>query len=278
MDKEVYKVLVPHDFTDVADCAVSHAAKIAKSYEGEVYLLHVVGKTKEVDANKDKLKEIAIKAESNYGVNMHVIVRIGNIFDDIGDVASEIGAGYIVMGTHGARGMQKIMGSYAIKVISHSKVPFVIVQEKGPSDTDAYDDVVVPIDYSDVTKQKLKIAASIAEHFNSKVHLFAAKESDQFLQTKLNRELTFAKNYFTEKSISYTIENAEESGGFKKQLVKYAARINADMIAIVNTQEGSLLPDFFGSEEQEVIANDAEIPVIITNPTQHFVHSSVFGT
>ena len=84
--------------------------------------------------------------------------------------------------------------------------------------------------------------------------------------------------YFTEKSISYTIENAEESGGFKKQLVKYAARINADMIAIVNTQEGALVPDFFGSDEQEVIANDAEIPVIITNPTQHFVHSSVFGT
>ncbi len=278
MDKEVYKVLVPHDYSSVADCAISHAAKIAKSYDGEVYLLHVVGKTKEVDENRAKLTTIAKDAESKYGVNMHVIVRIGNIFDDIGDVASEIDAGYIVMGTHGARGMQKIMGSHAIKVISHSKVPFVVVQEKGPSDTDAYDDIVVPIDYSDVTKQKLHIAASIATHFNSKVHLFAAKESDEFLQTKLNRELTFAKNYFTEKSISYTIENAEESGGFKKQLVKYAARINADMIAIVNTQEGSLLPDFFGSEEQEVIANDAEIPVIITNPTQHFVHSSVFGS
>ena len=278
MDKEVYKVLVPHDFTVVADCAVGHAAKIANSYDGEVYLLHVVGKSKEVDNAKEKLTKIAADAEAKYKVNTHVIVRIGNIFDDIGDVATEMGAGYIVMGTHGARGMQKIMGSHAIKVISHSKVPFVVVQEKGPSDTDAYDDIVVPIDYSDVTKQKLAIAASIAQHFNSKVHLFAAKESDEFLQTKLNRELGFAKNYFTEKSISYTIENAEESGGFKKQLIKYAARINADMIAIVNTQEGALVPDFFGSEEQEVIANDAEIPVIITNPTQHFVASSVFGS
>lgn len=278
MDKEVYKVLVPHDYTSVADCAISHAAKIAKSYEGDVYLLHVVGKSKEVESNREKLTKIAKDAENNFGVKVSPIVRIGNIFEDIGDVASEIGAGYIVMGTHGARGMQKIMGSHAIKVISHSKVPFVVVQEKGPSETDAYDDIVVPIDYSDVTKQKLQIAASIALHFNSRVHLFAAKESDEFLQTKLNRELTFAKNYFTEKSISYTIENAEESGGFKKQLVKYAGKINADMIAIVNTQEGSLLPDFFGSDEQEVIANEAQIPVIITNPTQHFVHSSVFGS
>lgn len=278
MDKEVYKVLVPHDFTAVADCAVSHAAKIANSYNGEVYLLHVVGKSKEVDSAKEKLTKLAADAEAKYGINTHVIVRIGNIFEDIGDVAKEMGAGYIVMGTHGAKGMQKIMGSHAIKVISHSKVPFVVVQEKGPSDTDAYDDIVVPIDYSDVTKQKLSIAASIAQHFNSKVHLFAAIESDSFLQTKLDRELGFAKKYFTEKSISYTIENAQETGGFKKQLIRYAAKINADMIAIVNTQEGALVPDFFGSEEQEVIANDAEIPVIITNPTQHFVSSSVFGS
>lgn len=278
MDKEVYKVLVPHDFTVVADCAVSHAAKIANSYDGEVYLLHVVGKTKEVDSAKEKLTKLAVDSESKYGIKTHVIVRIGNIFEDIGDVAKEMGAGYIVMGTHGAKGMQKIMGSHAIKVISHSKVPFVVVQEKGPSDTDAYDDIVVPIDYSDVTKQKLSIAASIAQHFNSKVHLFAAIESDSFLQTKLDRELGFAKKYFTEKSISYTIENAQETGGFKKQLIRYAAKINADMIAIVNTQDGALMPDFFGSDEQVVIANDAEIPVIITNPTQHFIASSVFGS
>ena len=103
--------------------------------------------------------------------------------------------------SHGAKGMQKIMGSYALKVISHSKVPFVIVQAKGPSDTDAYDDIVVPIDYSDVTKQKLKIAANIALHFGSRIHLFAAVESDKFLQIKLNRELTFAKRYFSEKEI-----------------------------------------------------------------------------
>ena len=39
-----------------------------------------------------------------------------------------------------------------------------------------------------------------------------------------------------------------------------------DMVAIVNTQEGALLPDFFGSDEQEVIANEAEIPSIDYKP------------
>lgn len=278
MDEKVYKVLVPHDFTSVADCAVNHAAKIANSFNGEVYLLHVVSKAKQVDEAKEKLTAIAAKAETDLGATMHVIVRIGNIFEDIGDVAKEIGAGYIVMGTHGATGMQKIMGSHALKVISHSEVPFVVVQDKNPTDTDTYDDIVVPIDYSDVTKQKLTVAANIATHFNSKIHIFAEKENDKFLQAKLDRELSFAKKFFSEKSVSYDISLAEESGSFKRQLVKHAAKINADMIAIVNTRKGALLPEFFGSEEQEVIANQAEIPVLITNPTQKIVAGGVMGT
>ena len=278
MDRNIYKVLVPHDFTAVADCALSHAVKIAKSFEGEVYLLHVVSRPKEVDAAKEKLTKLVEEADNKYGINTHVIVRIGNIFDDIGDVAKEIGAGYIVMGTHGATGMQKIMGSHALKVISHSKVPFIIVQEKGPSETDVYDEIVVPIDYSDVTKQKLTVAASIANHFNSKIHIFAEKENDQFLQIKLDRELSFAKTYFRDHNVNFDIILAEKSGAFKQQLVVFAAKINADMIAIVNTRKGALLPDFFGSDEQEVIANKAEIPVLITNPTQKLIASSVFGT
>ena len=166
----------------------------------------------------------------------------------------------------------------ADKVISNSKVPFIIVQGKGPSDTDVYDDIVVPIDSSNVTKQKLKISANIATYFNSCIHLFSAVESDNFLKDKLNRELHFARKYFDEKEINYTMEKAEQGGSFKKQLIQYAAKINADMIAIVNTREDALLPDFFGSEEQEVIANDAEIPVLITNPTQRFISSSVIGS
>ena len=278
MDKPSYKVLVPHDFTSVADCAVVHATKIAKSFNGEVHLLHIVSKTKEVDIVKAKLDQVASDVEKKYNVETKTIVRVGNIFEDIGDVASEIHAGYIVMGTHGAKGMQKVMGSYALKVISHSEVPFVIVQNKPPSATETYDDIVVAVDYSDVTKQKLRAAASIALHFGSKIHLFARIETDPFLKKKLSQELGFATKYFTEKGIEYDLTKVVEKGNFKKRLIHYAAQIDADMIAIVNTQKNSLLPDFLGSEEQEVIANDAEIPVIIINPTQVMIAGGVLGT
>ena len=49
------------------------------------------------------------------------------------------------MGTHGASRWQKITGSNALKVITNSPVPFIIVQEKLIQDS-GYDHIVVPLD------------------------------------------------------------------------------------------------------------------------------------
>lgn len=278
MNKQTYKVLVPYDFTAVADCAVSHAVQVAQPYGGEVHLLHVVAKESEIDSAKEKLDKIVREIKTN-DVTIHSIVKVGNIFKDIGSIASDISAVYIVMGTHGSKGMQKIMGSHAIKVISHSKVPFIIVQEKKPLlNTGGYTNIVVPINHSDVTKERLNIAVSIAKQFKSKILLFADYESDEFLKRKLDQELIFAKKFFADKGLSYEIERAKDGeGAFKKQLINYSVNINADLIVIVNTQQGAFLPDFLGSDEQEVITNDAQIPVLIANPSRKFIPTSFSG-
>ena len=38
-------------------------------------------------------------------------------------------ASAIIMGTHGAKGMQKLFGSFAMKVIISTSVPFMVVQK-----------------------------------------------------------------------------------------------------------------------------------------------------
>jgi hypothetical protein len=58
------------------------------------------------------------------------VVRVGSVYEDIGDAAAEIDADLIIMGTHGMRGMQFITGSRALRVITSSSVPFVVVQER----------------------------------------------------------------------------------------------------------------------------------------------------
>ena len=168
------------------------------------------------------------------------------------------------MGTHGATGWQKIVGSDALKVITNSGAPFVVVQEKGVKEN-GYDDIVVPLDLDKATKQKLVIVADLAKFFNSRIHLVMPQETDEFLLHQLQSNIIFAKKYLTEKGISFKTKIVD--GNFGKDVLRYAVQMDADLIAIMNMQGnrigGNLLAN---SAEQMLITNDAEIPVVIINP------------
>lgn len=269
--ENIYRVLVPHDFTEQADAAVSHAAMVAKSFGGEVLLLHVISSEKARSTAEEKLKEISESSSNTYSVNVNFEIRKGSIFDRIPEVAQELNVMLIVMGTHGVKGIQHLTGSYALKVIGHSKVPFIVCQTSKSSGE--INDIVLPIKFSQETKSKLSITASIAKHFGAVVHIFTSNETDEFIRTKVSRELTFAKHFFDERGVKYEVEVAPEHGHFIPQMLDYANDIDADMLAIVNSSgDGGFLPDLFkGSGEVEVLSNKYNIPTIVMNPSQIFV-------
>lgn len=271
------KLLVPHDFSNVADTAVNHAIKTAEISGAEIMLLHVVAKEKDLEDAKSKLVKKADEFEKLTGdkISFTPYVRIGNIFDDIGDFAAEHETELIFMGTHGASGWQKIAGSHAMKVITHSKIPFIVVQQRQVKEN-GYDDIVVPLDLHKETKQKLTMVANIAKYFDSRVHLITPDESDEFLKNKVRGNIQFAKKYFKERSIEITTKVAPSSG-FDKEIVHHATSIDADLIAIMNLQKNSLLGLFTHNYEQYMITNDSQIPVLIINPISTSTNSGILS-
>ena len=95
---------------------------------------------------------------------------------------------------------------------------------------------------------------------------------------RLKRQLQFTKKYLDEKKIPYDVKIAREKGNFTKQVTDFADEINGDLIAVINTADKGILPDFISGNtgEQDLITNEAAIPVIIMNPSQKFVAES-FG-
>lgn len=260
------KILVPVDFTEVSDCALNHACITAKKIEADVVLLHVVDDQKDVDQAKEKLNAQAQELLSaNEGLAFEQLVRVGNIFDDIGDTAAEINADLIIMGTHGKRGIQYLVGSNALRVITHSSVPFIVVQQKNGK-PHGYKDIVVPLDLHKETKQKLKLVAAMAQYFDSKVHLITPNESDEFLKNTVNRNIAFAKQYLGERKIPCDAKVADEDVDFVKAISQYAVKLDADLIAIMNLQKNSLMGILGSSYEQGMITNEAMIPVMCMNP------------
>lgn len=261
--------IVPHDYTEVANIALEHAVATARPIGAKIYLLHVVAKEKEIAQAEEKLSEIASK---HVGVDIIPSVRMGNIFEDIGDFAAEHHAELIFMGTHGTHGWQHLTGMNALKVITHSSVPFVIVQETTTTET-GYDDIVVPLDLHKETKQKLVTVANLANYFKSNVHVITPDESDEFLKHQVKANIQFAKKYFAERNISVTT-TIVPSAGFDKEVVKKAVSLDADLITIMNLNKNNLFGSLASNHEEYIITNDARIPVLIMNPIEGLISLS----
>jgi nucleotide-binding universal stress UspA family protein len=196
------------------------------------------------------------------------LVRVGSVYEEIGNSASEIGAELIVMGTHGMRGMQFITGSRALRVITNGNVPFIVVQERniGP---DGYSNIVVPLDLQRETRQKVSLVADMARYFDSKVHVFTPREDDEFLHKQLENNIRFAKQYFGERGVHLEATIADvDSGKFVNALIEHSKRMDADLIAIMNLAKGNIFGVLGVPYEQEVITNEAQIPVMLMNPRE----------
>lgn len=263
--------IVPHDFTPVADNALNHALCTAKIVSGNICILHVVSKEKEIKDAEAKLKALVDKLDTTILITTYV--KVGNIYDAIGDFASEHDADMIFMGTHGRHGWQHITGSHALKVITQSTVPFVVVQEKGIKES-GYDDIVVPLDLNKETKQKLAYVANIASYFKSRVHVITPDETDEYLRHKVKANIKFAIRFFEERNIEITTKVAPVSG-FDKEVVKHAVSIDADLIAIMNLNRNNLFGVITANYEQYILTNDAQIPTLIVNPIESPYGSSM---
>ena len=260
------KLLVPTDFSEVAQSAMQHAIKFAEIINADVILLHVVSSREEVEEAKEKLsKEITLGSSFSGSCNVTSFVRIGNIFEDIGDVAAELGISLIFMGTHKASRWQKLVGSRAIKVITSSPVPFIVTQEK-LMNSNGYDNIVVPLDLNVETKQKLELVAKIAHYFDSQVHLLTNDNSDEFIKTKLKANQVWASNYLESKDIKNSSHLVDQGDSLTDGIFKLSKEVDADLIAIMNLADETVLGLYENSFQEEIVANDLKVPVLCVNP------------
>ena len=273
-----HRILVPMDFTPVSDIALEHAFVVGKAFQSEILLLHIIANKKEMPEARERMSSLIERHSSAYPHKVQTAIRIGSIFEDIDDVAVEQDATLVIMGTHGLKGMQFLTGGRALRIVTNSSTPFIITQERTIKEN-GYDDIIVPLDLHQDTKQKLTIVAEMAQYFKGRVQIISPGETDEFLKNQLLRNIEYAKEYFGEKGIDYTVKISEHSASaFVKDVIRYAASIDADLIGIMNLHEKSLMGILGHSYEQQIVTNEAQIPVLVINPiATRVMRGSVFA-
>ena len=255
-------ILVPHDFTPVGDNALNYAIILANTIKANVDILHVVKDEKERSKASTQCETIISGLKNKPAevkVNYHI--KSGTIFTDIASGASELKSSLIIMGTHGATGMQKLFGSFAIKVITSTHVPFLVVQQKFTG-TDL-SRIVVPIDESQESLQIEQVTSGLAGMTKSEIHILTEKKIDSNLKLKCAVHSGLISKQFKEKGLKYVANVIPKVKGFSTDIVNYAVKEKANLIAFAYHSD-SLLPQF-DTFAQSLITNKEGVPVLVVN-------------
>ena len=132
-------ILLATDGSPRCEAAVDKAIELAKEksanltavsvvYTNDEYLALAPGVVEElIGKAKDKLATIAQKGREA-GVEINTVVREGEAFEEITNLAQNNGIDMIVMGSHGKKGLQRLlMGSVTERTIGYATCPVLVV-------------------------------------------------------------------------------------------------------------------------------------------------------
>jgi len=262
-------ILVPTDFSEVCSNAANQAIEAAKLLNYKVVVLHVINSETLAYLQSEnlpvsyidiKLKTIAKDLMSLGEINVEYLSREGSIFNTISEVASEIGANLIYLGTHGKIGIQRFIGSFALKVVIGSPVPVVVVQKR-PFDK-GYKDIILPITSETGPWEKAKWAVYIARQFNAAIHILLIGDASEKVKDTANQIAT----YFEKNQVSYSYKETDKHSQFAQQTIDYATSNNADLIMIMTDPDKGFINFILNSFDEEIIFNTSQIPVMCVNP------------
>lgn len=273
------KILVPVDFSEQSLIALSQSYNLAKKIDAELVLLYVIEEVNPLvkrmyrelneikGAVENNLKNLAEEKSKETGLVFSIEIEEGKIYNKIVEVAEKINARFIVMGTKGNEN-SKFIGSNANKVVKTAPCPVITI--KGQQHKKGCDKIVLPLDLTKETSDKVNQAIEIAELFTAEIFIMSVLQTGkEEIVNKLKDQLLMVRQYIENRGVKCTAEivkilKSEES--LANALIKYAEKIEADLLMIMTQQEKDIKELFIGSKAKEVI-NNSEIPVLSIQPS-----------
>jgi len=271
------KVLVPTDFSATAASGLHYAISFVANYgSGHIHVLHTVEKEADLAAAQTQLDTFcAIDAPA--GITITHNITVGDYNEAIGQEAEAQQCALIIMATKGAHGIQKLVGSHAMKVVSNSNIPHIITQRE-VYDDEVLDRIAVPITLEREDKKILSTVAAIAKPLGAAVLLIYEDNSDEFLGATIARNLNFAKSYLRNSGIETQAIDVGHDLSYDEAIIKYAAAHQCDLIATVNHHNDGILNLFGANFDQNLLENSAHIPILTVDARNHEHVNDIFMT
>lgn len=281
MSSNTNHIVVPVDFSDQSRIALTQSYNLARFTQSEITLVHVIDEDlfsslthlfsdheKQAElmiaGATTKLEELANEARAKTGLPITTRVERGKIYARIVAVAEDLDASFIIMGTKGQETLRKkFIGSNAVRVINEAHCPVITI--KGKEHRFGCPTIVLPLDLTKETKEKVVKCVEIAQFFKSEVKVVSVEPSeDEYIVNKLNRQMDQVVDFITEHGIKCSGEVVLDKD-ISHAVLQFATKVKADLIIIMTQQELEWTEFIMGTKSQKVI-NHSDIPVCSIRP------------
>lgn len=193
------QILCPIDFSETATRALAHAAALARWYDAQLTVIHVVPVFEEnmhssfpfkgdddrapyAPVRADVLEQMRRSTEQAgaAGLNPTFLAEEGRAHPAIIDRADAIHADLLVVGTHGRGGFNRLfLGSVAEKVVRTASCPVLTVPPSisRPAATEVvFKNILCPIDFSPSSGEAFRYALDLGRQAGGSVTILHALE------------------------------------------------------------------------------------------------------
>jgi nucleotide-binding universal stress UspA family protein len=278
----MHSIIVAVDFSNTSIHAVEYAISLANKMKSDIHLIWVdkISTQESVypdtsNENRNEAKKRFDELISQYskklakGISMEYKLKKGRIYREVDNLARQNEAELIVTGAHGISGYEEYwIGSNAYKIVTYTACPVITVRHDFAI-RKKIDRILVPMDGSNETLQKIPFVVKLATLFKSEVHVVATHNSHLKSIQRITEKITqTAVAYLQQHQVRF-IEDSIVANDLTKAVLSYAVNVDADLIAIMTEQE-TPVNILLGAQAQQLI-NQSPIPVLSIHPQEKSV-------
>lgn len=270
------KIIVPLDFSDDSVNALDFAVTIAKKTDAEIVMINVI-KTSRFDFFKG-VENVATKGDFETLISKYkdiadrisYKIRKGKVYREIVQEAIESKAFLLIMGSHGISGFEEIwVGSNTFRVVSEAPCPVITLRKEFQKRT--IDKIVLPIDTTFESRQKIPMTVEIAKLFDSEIHIrgVVINEVENEL-IKVKKYVAQTREVIEKQGVSKIVDSVVEGKNKSKMALEYANEVGADLISIMTEQEEDFSINLMGSYAQYMV-HHSNVPILACHPREDLV-------
>ena len=266
------KILVAVDFSDCSINALEHALTIAKRADADLEMAFVIKpeSSREMFTEgpqtlgtmvKDKFEDLMEKYQPQLGKRrLSYTITEGKIYKEIVRLADDKNVFLVVAGTHGASGFEEFwIGSNAYRIVMACPKPTITIRG-GVNVNRNLEKIVIPIDSTPETRQKVPFTAYMARIFKAEIHILSVYTTEVAdIRRMVDGYSEQVMKHLEEDNIRYVLESVAAEN-LTTATIEYAK-----LIAVMTEQEKSAKNLLLGPYAQQMV-NHSPFPVLCIHP------------